>query len=235
MQISEQKGAPQACTRANEHGCILLRYLRGWKYLSYHLHLSPSQSTHTYESEAHGSLSTIDHFLGPSHMLSSISKCVVGEEDPINTSDHLPILAQMELCFHPHTAPSPVESLDQTHSKPNWDKLSPMEIETLYTVPIEEQLSQIKCPTVEECLENPTLIDQHLTTLTMLMLQTAHNSIPLKKFSPHKKQGWNDKLCQAQRTAQQAYKAWKAAGKPRSSDHPVCSYYKSSKGNSTLF
>ena len=147
-------------------------------------------------------------------MLSSISKCVVAEEDPINTSDHLPILARMELCFHPHTASSPVESQNQTHSKSNWDKLSPMEIEALYTVPIEEQLSQIKCPTVEECLENPTLINQHLTTLTTLMLQTAHSSIPPKKFSPHKKQGWNDRLCQAQQTAQQAYKVRTAADKP---------------------
>jgi len=64
-----------------------------------------------------------------------------------------------------------------------------MEIETLYTVPIEEQLSQIKCPTVEECLENPTLIDQHLTTLTTLMLQTAHSSIPPKKILPSQKAG----------------------------------------------
>ena len=104
------EGGPQACTLANEHGRILLQYLHRWKYLSYHLHFSPTQSTHTYESEAHGSLSTIDHFLGPSHMLSSISRCVVAEEDPINTSDHLSILAQMELCFHPHATPSPVES-----------------------------------------------------------------------------------------------------------------------------
>ena len=62
------------------------------------------------------------------------------------------------------------------------------------------------------------------------MLQTAHNYIPPKKFSPHKKQGWNDKLRQAQWAAKQAYKAWKAAGKPRSSDHSVRNYYKSSKG-----
>ena len=62
------------------------------------------------------------------------------------------------------------------------------------------------------------------------MLQTAHNSIPPKKFSPHKKQSWNDKLRQAQRAAQQAYKAWKAAGKPRNSDYPVRNHYKSSKG-----
>ena len=224
------EGGPQACTPANEHGHILLRYLRRWKYLSYHLHLSPSQSTHTYESEAHGSLSTIDHFLGPSHMLSSISKCVVAEEDPINTSDQFPILAELELCFYPHAASSPVEPQNQTLFGPNWDKVSPMEIEALYTIPIEEQLNQIKCPTLEECLETPTLIDQHLTTLTTLMLQTAYNSIPPKKYSPHKKQGWNDELCQAQRAAQQAYKAWRAAGKPRNPDHPMRNHYKSSKG-----
>lgn len=172
---------------------------------TYHLHLSPSQSTHTYESEAHGSLSTIDHFLGRSHMLSSISKCVVAEEDPINTSDHLPILAQIELCFHPHATPSPVEPQNQTHFKPNWENLSPMEMEAVYAVPIAKQLSQIECPTLEECLENRTLINQHLNTLTTLMLQTAYSSIPSKKYSPHKKQGWNDKLRQAQRNAQQAY------------------------------
>ena len=105
-----------------------------------------------------------------------------------------------------------------------------MEIEALYTIPIEEQLSQMKCPTLEECLETPTLIDQHLTTLTSLMLQTAYNSIPPKKYSPHKKQGWNDELRQAQRAAQQVYKAWRAAGKPRNPDHPMRNHYKSSKG-----
>ena len=127
MQTWGLKGGPQACTPANEHGRILLRYLRRWKYLSYHLHLTHPQSTHTYESEAHGSLSTIDHFLGPSHRLSFISKGVVAKEDPINTSDLLPILADMELCFHPYTAPIPVEPQNQTHFRPNWDKLSPME------------------------------------------------------------------------------------------------------------
>ena len=146
MQTSEQKGAPKhvrlPMSTAASYSDI---YTDGNIYLIT-LHLSPSQSTHTDESEVHGSLSTIDHFLGPPHMLSSISKCVVGEEDLINTSDHLPILAQMELCFRPHTAPSPVEPQNQMHSKPNWDKLSPMEIESLYTVPTEEQLSQTKCP-----------------------------------------------------------------------------------------
>ena len=75
-------------------------------------------------------------------------------------------------------------------------------------------------------------MDQHLTTLTTLSLQTAYNSIPLKKYSPYKKkQVWNENLHQAQQPAQQAYKVWKAAGKPRNSDYPVHNRYKSiSKG-----
>ena len=58
----------------------------------------------------------------------------------------------------------------------------------------------------------------------------TNNSIPPKKFSPHKKQGWNEEICQAQQAAQQAYKLWRAAGKPRNSDHPLCNHYKSLKG-----
>ena len=194
---------------------------------TYHLHPSPSQSTHTYGSEAHGSLSTIDHFLGPSHMLSSISKCVVTEEDPPWTIFQS---WQFGALLPPIRSIQPCRATEPDTFRPNWDVVSPMEIEALYTIPIEEQLSQIKCPTLEECLETPTLIDQHLTTLTTLMLQTAYNSIPPRKYSPHKKQGWNDKLRQTQRAAQQAYKAWKAAGKPRNPDHPMRNHYKSSKG-----
>ena len=230
MQISKQKGAPKhvhlPMSTAASYSDI---YADGGTHLITFILVILSPPTHT----------KVRH-MGPCpplttswvhHICSPPSPSVLWVKKTLLTPQTiLLILAQMELCFHQHTASSPVEPQNQTHSKPNWDKLSPMEIENLYTVHIEEQLSQIKCPTVEECLENPTLIDQHLTILTTLMLQTAHNSIPPKKFSPHKKQGWNDQVRQAQRTAQQAYKAWKAAGKPRSSDHPVCNYYKSSKG-----
>ena len=62
------------------------------------------------------------------------------------------------------------------------------------------------------------------------MLDTANNSIPPKKFSPHKKQGWNEEIRQAQHATQQAYKRWRAAGKPRNSDQSMCIHYKSLKG-----
>ena len=71
------EGGPQACTPADSTAGFYSDICIDGN--TYHLHLSPLQSTH--ESETHGSL--------------SISKCVVAEEDPINTSDHLPILAEI--------------------------------------------------------------------------------------------------------------------------------------------
>ena len=91
-------GGPMASTPTNEQGKIVMQYLKRWNFLSAHLHLSPTPATSTYESEAHGSISsisTIDHILCPSHVLPSLLSCRVIEEEPSNNSDHLPITCQI--------------------------------------------------------------------------------------------------------------------------------------------
>ena len=95
-----------------------------------------------------------------------------------NTSDHLPILARMELYLQPQGTSNSEIPPNIPHSKLNWAKLSSVEIEIRYTSPMEVQLSKMGCPTLKEFLHNPAAIDQHLATLTSLMLDTANNSIP---------------------------------------------------------
>ena len=97
-------GGPMASTHINEQGKILQKYLQRWNFLSAHLHLSPTPATSTYESEAHGSISTIDHILCPSHVLQSLSSCHVIEEEPSNNSDHLPITCRLNT--HLPTSPT---------------------------------------------------------------------------------------------------------------------------------
>ena len=70
-------GGPMASTLINEQGKILMQYLKRWNFLSAHLHLSPTLATSTYESGAHGSISTIDHILCPSHVLPSLLSCLI--------------------------------------------------------------------------------------------------------------------------------------------------------------
>ena len=99
-------GGPMASTPTNEQGKILMQYLKRWNFLSAHLlHLSPTLATSTYESEAHGSISTIDHILCSSHVLPSLLSCHVIEEEPSNNFDHFPITCQMST----HLPNSPME------------------------------------------------------------------------------------------------------------------------------
>ena len=71
--------------------------------------------------------------------------------------------------------------------KPNWDKLTYGGRGSVHNTHRGTAQSNEVPATLEECLKNPILMDQHLTTLTTLSLQTAYNSIPLKKYSPYKK------------------------------------------------
>jgi len=80
-----------ATTPANKQGRILLQYLNRWNFLSAHIHLSASSIISTDESEAHKSISAIGHILCPSQMLPRFLSCHVIEEEPSNTSYHLPI------------------------------------------------------------------------------------------------------------------------------------------------
>ena len=79
-------GGPMASTPINEQG-----------------------KTSTYESEANSSISTIDHILCPSHVLSSLSSCHVIEE-PSNNSDHFPITWHISI----HLPFSPIHHILKT-------------------------------------------------------------------------------------------------------------------------
>lgn len=81
----------------NEQGSILLRYMERWNYVSSHLQLQRDGALHTFESEAHKSLSTIDHILCPASFLVRMVSSRVLINHPLNMSDHLPIHASLSL------------------------------------------------------------------------------------------------------------------------------------------
>ena len=66
-------GGPLSSTRLNEQGRILHQFMSRWDLASIHLHISDSPMSHTYSSEAHSSLSTIDHILCSQHLLAKVT------------------------------------------------------------------------------------------------------------------------------------------------------------------
>ena len=131
-------GGPMACTHINEQGKILQRYLTKWNFISTHLHLQPTISSYTYESDAHSTQSTLDHILCPKHMLSKIISSYTIIEEPLNTSDHNPVFATMRN-DHPSSHP-PHDSNASSFSPPNWSA-SKEDIHRLYTTPLQHSLN----------------------------------------------------------------------------------------------
>ena len=177
-------------------------------------------------SEAHGTLTTIDHILCLKHLLPLIGQCHPLDEDPLNTSDHLPLICHINLHLQPH---SPPKIAPTPHPKPNWKKVSTQEIQDSYTKVVESTLGSIPLPTLSVLISNPQEIDSHLHRLASILSQTALNTIPTSRPSPHEKPGWSDELNVAHQTSKKAYKIWRAAGRPRNPDHPARIQYKEAK------
>ena len=200
-----------ACTPCNEQGRILSHYLNRWNFLSAHLHLSPSLATSTYLSKAHGSSSTIDHILCPSHLLSSFSDCAVAEEVSLNMSDHFPILSNFKVCLTaPGGGPCTHSGSNKELPRPNWDKLTSSEIANLYTAPLEEAIRTLPLRGLDDFVSNPTLIDEHLKALTDSMRKVASDLLPHKRFASRVTPAWSHELKVAQRRANSAYSSWQA-------------------------
>ena len=194
--------------------------------MSIHLHISSSFMSHTYESEAHSSLSTIDHILCSQHLLPQVSRARTLEEDVLNTSDHIPVMA--ELCFPSspvHSTPTDTATNNSCTPRRNWDGITKANIKHLYTIPLQPQLKEIQQSSQTII---PTQIDQLLESLISVMLNTSTN-IPPKLFCSFKTPGWSPTLKATCKDLKHCYRLWVTAGRPRNPTNPVFMIYKAAK------
>ena len=225
-------GGPRASTSVNEQGKILLRYLGRWDFLSVHLHVGPSHSSHTYCSEAHGTLSSIDHILCSRHLLSSFSSCFVADDAPLNLSDHFPVCCSFSTFLPKSGFPAVGQSPITTHSRPNWTKAKlfsdPL---ALYSELVESRLQGIlsDAPDISALVEAPSLLESLLGTVSSSLTSVAEEVLPLKRAYKHLRPAWNDQLKLAHSNSKNLYREWVAAGRPREESHPIKVAYKQAK------
>ena len=209
----------------NEQGRILRQYLSRWNFTSVHLYLGSSTHSHTYISEAHNSESTIDHILCHSRFLDAFTSAKVLDECPLNTSDHLPISATIQITLA--AAPSLMTTSSST-PRVNWSKLSSSEIEERYTSPLETAVNSWSFPLAPGCSSH---IDSSISNLIRLMNNTALKGLPLKKYKKHIIPGWSMYLKSAHSESKSAFRHWKSAGKPMAPANPLKEIYKSKKSH----
>ncbi len=141
----------------------------------------------------------------------------------MNTSDHLPISASVQVILA--TAPPLMTSVNSA-ARVNWSKLSSSEIEERYTTPLERAISTWSLPFTLGCTSQ---IDTSISSLVCLMNETALKGLPLKKYKKHVIPGWSKDLKSAHLESKSAFRLWKSAGKPLAHSNPLKTNYKSKK------
>ena len=108
-------GGPLATTSINSQGRILHQFMERFNITSSHLHKSNLLFSHTFESDAHSTVSTIDHILCPRHSQPAIQSAHPIDNLPLNTSDHLPVFARLAVHLPLPTSSSTTSRPIQNH------------------------------------------------------------------------------------------------------------------------
>ena len=226
-------GGPLSTTSVNQQGRILSQYLSLWNFVSAHLHKSNLSSSHTFESEAHNSLSTIDHIICHQTLLPRIEYATTLPDDPLNTSDHLPVVAVIQFNLSQPAPSEPLVNRSKSAFTPrNWFRITKQDINSLYTKPLHQPLLDLlqTLPPEPTLSNQPSLINTHLSALSDLLLNFSIN-IPPKTYQQFKRPAWGPVLKAAKRKSKHCYYLWVAAGKPRDPAHPTRATYKAAKKN----
>ena len=185
---------------------------------SVHLHTCSTPCSHTYLSEAHGSVSTIDHILAPEHLIPRFSGCYVAEDDPLNLSDHSPVSTSLSFSL-PSSPTLLIKKLAKQQFQPNWVRAKKLKLLPTYTELIEFKLWEIPLPDTYTLIGSPSCVERLLSSITDTLKRTAQECIPPKHFQPYLRPGWGSQLQQAHSKSKRLYKAWISACRPRANSN----------------
>ena len=136
----------------------------------------------------------------------------------MNLSDHLPVTFSAA-CKAQSPAIKPSKGNKRDY-KPNWRKLDKEGINSTYTQEVEQRLNALRIPDLQFLVNDPKIIiNLYVGEIMEVLITAAKQTIPPKRFVPHRKPGWDKHL-------KATHKQWIKAGRPRQSDHrgQVCIY-----------
>ena len=143
----------------------------------------------------------IDYVLVPSYLNESISTCVTLDNEPLNTSDHLPVRLSIDLGTIPRGS---TEGLVQ--NKIRWDKMDSHANFMKYEAPLWTSISEL-LSNISGVVPTPDLIDESVETLIGMI--RYHDQQDLRsRFKKNIKSFWCDELNKLKRQKILAYKAW---------------------------
>ena len=150
----------------------------------------------------------IDYILIPSYLVEHMSNCTTVSDDPLNTSDHLPVKININLGMIPRGCCEgvPVDKI-------RWDKLDSRAKFLRYEAPLGDSILELM-HNINMHDPTPELVEYSVEQLVR-MIRHHDQQIPRSRFKRNIKPFWCDELNELKRQKILAYKAWCRGGRPR--------------------
>ena len=174
----------------------------------------------TYEGHINGS--TLDYIGVPAEICHLFTRCFVHEWSSLNTSDHVPISATIDVSGITYVEGN-IESVGQI----KWGKLSATDKFRKYQCVLEPYISVINAEfnTSRKSYDD---IDHAFTELTRVVQDVA-KTLPHSRYKRNLKPFWNRELSSLKLKKVNSYRKWVCAGRPRDSGDDLYVEYKFDK------
>lgn len=162
---------------------------------------------------------TLDYILFDGHVLTALKHYKFFKEGSVSiTSDHLPIIASIDLRIQRH-------SLKNPHAKlPAWHKATP-EIIVKYRNEVERSL--LKLPQTD--LKTEKEIDKYINDLFKILTTHAEISISHSSYHPHTRPEWTKSVKHLHTIERAKRRIWMSEGRPRGMEFESYREYKRAK------
>ena len=173
--------------------------------------------------EGHNGESTIDYLMVPKYLGPNVRYCRTGSNQPINTSDHLPVEMKLELNLLPRQI-----GTESNNTKLRWDKLEQAGLTVTYSTTLNEYLYNIIETFNSQDIVTPGHIDDALDEVVRT-LHKAAEIVPKSKFVKRLKPYWCGELNNLKKEKMKWFTKWKEQGRTINENDPVRKRMKETK------
>ncbi|KAK3098283.1 hypothetical protein FSP39_017953 [Pinctada imbricata] len=163
--------------------------------------------------------SIIDYIFVDVVLCKKISYCKIYEEGSFSdTSDHLPMLIEIDIECTPH------KLVDISRKWPAWHKIND-ELKLKYELEVQTRISELS----DTPLVTKEEIDSYCEILSNVLVVSANKILPCTTYNPHTKPYWTKDVKIAHKNEREKRLEWISAGRPRGMAYLEYAEYKRAK------
>ena len=216
------KGGPRSAKQPDKRGLTLASFVEKYHLTATNLckdargpvntHVGPTGET------------CIDYVLVPNYLCESVLDCITLADNPLNTSDHLPVKISINLGDVPRGC-----SEGSIVKKLRWDKLDRDARYNKYQMPLGLDIEGL-IQQSHDLNPTPIVIDETIEKLISL-IRIHDKKVPRTSFKKNIKPYWCDELDHLKKLKVNAFRKWCNAGRPRDNTNPLYEQNKVAKRN----